>query len=120
LVDVVGAKEEEKDATVLAALNAPNKSGNTALHWAALNGHVDILVVLLQHGADPSILNSAGHDALFEAELNEKSKAAEVLLAEGKGLESTVNGGSVDQEANEEEEEEDVEMRISMGDTRES
>jgi len=49
--------------------------------------------VLLQQGADPSILNEAGHDALFEAELNEKTKAAEVLLAEGKELEQGVNPG---------------------------
>jgi ankyrin repeat protein len=115
----MSAKEEEKDAKVLAVLNAQNKSGNTAIHWAALNGHVEVLLALLQHGADPSILNTAGHDALFEAELNEKTKAAEVLLAEGKELESTVSG---ELENNEEDaaEEENVEIRVSMGDIRES
>jgi ankyrin repeat protein len=117
LLEAVGAKEEEKDPIVLAVLNAKNKSGNTALHWAALNGHVEVLLVLLQRGADPSILNTAGHDALFEAELNEKTKAAEVLLAEGKELESTVRGGA---ENDDEDAEEDVEIRVSMGDTRES
>jgi ankyrin repeat protein len=77
-------------------VNAHNKSGNTALHWAALNGHVEVLLLLLQHGADPSILNGAGHDALFEAELNEKQEAVEALLKEGGSLESGVGGGQGD------------------------
>lgn len=85
------------------------------LHWAALNGQVDTLLLLLQQGADPSILNEAGHDALFEAELNEKTKAAEVLLAEGKELESTVNangaGREKDSESEDEEDGEDIVMR---------
>lgn len=85
------------------------------LHWAALNGQVDTLLLLLQQGADPSILNEAGHDALFEAELNEKTKAAEVLLAEGKELESTVNangaGREKDSESEDEEDDEDIVMR---------
>ena len=79
-------------------INAQNKSNNTPLHWAALNGHVEILLLLLQHGADPSTLNAAGHDALFEAELNEKTKAVEVLLAEGQQLESGLNANGADHE----------------------
>jgi hypothetical protein len=51
------------------------------------------VLLLLQRGADPSLLNAAGHDALFEAEVNERTKAAEVLLAEGKELESGVGAG---------------------------
>jgi len=118
LLEVVGAKEEEKDASILAILNRQNKSGNTALHWAALNGHVEVLLALLQHGSDPSILNTAGHDALFEAELNEKTKAAEALLAEGKELENTVNGGAeTEGDADDGEEEEEVLMRVSAGET---
>ena len=44
-------------------------------------------------GADPSIVNSAGHDAVYEAEVNEKEKVAEWLLTEGKGLETGVGNG---------------------------
>jgi uncharacterized protein len=79
------------DGDLAKFVNRQNQSGNTALHWAALNGHADVVLLLIQHGADPSILNAAGHDALFEAELNEKTKAAEVLLTEGKELESGLN-----------------------------
>jgi uncharacterized protein len=87
------------DADAAKFVNRQNQSGNTALHWAALNGHADAVLALLQHGADPSVLNVAGHDALFEAEVNERTKAAEVLLAEGKELESGV--GASESEATE-------------------
>jgi len=43
--------------------------------------------VLLEHGADASILNSAGHDAVYEAEMAERQEVVEWLLKEGKGLE---------------------------------
>jgi Ankyrin repeats (3 copies) len=88
---------ESSDAEVLPVdpnrvINSQNKSGNTPLHWAALNGHLQIITLLLNQGADPSILNAAGHDVLFEAELNEKQEAVEVLLAEGKGLDQGLAG----------------------------
>jgi hypothetical protein len=90
-------------------VNAPNKAGNTALHWAALNGHVEVILILLAHGADPSILNATGHDALYEAEVNEKEKAVEVLLREGGQLEGVVGGHEDGEEYDDEEEDEDGE-----------
>jgi len=84
------------DGDLAKFVNRQNQSGNTALHWAALNGHADVVLLLIQRGADPSILNAAGHDALFEAELNEKTKAAEVLLTEGKELESGLNASETE------------------------
>jgi uncharacterized protein len=67
-------------------LNAQNESGNTALHWAAINGHTAILKILLEAGADPSILNKAGHDVVYEAELNDKLEAVELLLTDSDAL----------------------------------
>lgn len=84
-----------------AILNAPNSAGNTALHWAALNGHVSTILLLLSYGADPSVLNKAGHDALYEAEINEKSEAVDLLLREGNGLEEVVHGSGEDEEEEE-------------------
>jgi ankyrin repeat protein len=79
---------------MLRILNAQNKAGNTALHWAALNGHLEAVKVLLEEGADPTITNQRGHDAVYEAELNDKTEVVEWVLKEGgEGLESGVAGG---------------------------
>ncbi|KKK23977.1 hypothetical protein AOCH_007267 [Aspergillus ochraceoroseus] len=43
-------------------------SGNTALHWAALNTHLECVKALVEAGADVSIQNQAGLDAIFLAE----------------------------------------------------
>lgn len=32
--------------------------GNTALHYAAMNGHIDVAVVLLRRGADIKVKNN--------------------------------------------------------------
>lgn len=79
---------------MLSILNAQNKAGNTALHWAALNGHLDAVKVLLEEGADPTITNSRGHDAVYEAEVNDRKEVVDWVLKEGgEGLEMGVAGG---------------------------
>lgn len=35
----------------------------TALHWAAKRGHEDAVRLLLQHGADPNVVNNKGEVA---------------------------------------------------------
>lgn len=94
---------DETEPSLALFINRQNSSGNTALHWASLNGHLAIVKILLEQGADASILNSAGHDAVYEAEMAEKHEVVEWLLKEGKGLEKGFGDG-------EEEEEGDVEM----------
>jgi uncharacterized protein len=80
---------------MLAIVNAQNQAGNTALHWAALNGHLEAVKVLLEHGADPTITNGRGHDAVYEAELNDKREVVEWVLKEGgEGLEEGVAGST--------------------------
>lgn len=49
-------------------INHRNHSGNTPLHWAALNTHLDCVKVLVEAGADISVKNDAGLDAVFLAE----------------------------------------------------
>jgi uncharacterized protein len=68
---------------MLKVVNKQNKAGNTALHWAALNGQLDAVKMLLEQGADPTIKNARGHDAIFEAELNDKSEIVEWVLKNG-------------------------------------
>jgi hypothetical protein len=73
-------------------LNAQNKAGNTPLHWAALNGHLPLVKLLLESGADVSILNASGHDAVYEAEINDKNDVVDFLLQEAVGLDTGIGG----------------------------
>ncbi|KAF2491980.1 ankyrin [Lophium mytilinum] len=82
-------------------LNSPNAAGNTALHWAALNGHLECVKHLVALGADVSVLNKAGHDAIFEAELNDKEDVVAWLLVEGEGLEEGLGGEEKDENTEE-------------------
>ncbi|EPE33356.1 Ankyrin repeat-containing protein [Glarea lozoyensis ATCC 20868] len=91
---------------MLAIINSQNKAGNTPLHWAALNGHLESVKVLLDNGADPTRTNQRGHDAVYEAELNDKKEVVEWVLKEGgEGLEEGVVGetgeGRADESADE-------------------
>ncbi|TQS36996.1 hypothetical protein Golomagni_02543 [Golovinomyces magnicellulatus] len=72
-----------QNVTTLSFLNTKNKAGNTPMHWAALNGHLDAVQVLMEQGADPTITNYMGHDAIYEAELNDKKEVVEWVLKEG-------------------------------------
>ena len=74
------------------SLNLQNAAGNTPLHWAALNGHLPAVKLLIKAGADPTAINRAGKDAVYEAEASEKTEVATWLLTDGKGLESAVGG----------------------------
>jgi ankyrin repeat protein len=108
---------EERPPAPVAIVNAKNKSGNTPLHWAALNGHLDVILLLLKQGADPTILNAAGHDALFEAELNEKQEAVDLLLGEGIGLDQGL-GGEGGEDGEDTEDVEDVAVNGSGSDAK--
>ena len=45
--------------------NAPGAQGdNTALHWAAMRGHVEIVNFLLQSNADKNIRNKQDHQPI--------------------------------------------------------
>ncbi|KAK6517010.1 hypothetical protein TWF506_006889 [Arthrobotrys conoides] len=95
-------------------LNFPNESGNTPLHWACLNGHIEAVKVLVKAGADPGVLNAAGHDCVYEAEVNDKSNVVEWVLNFAEGLESGVgvvgdeDGDEKDQEQKESKDNADV------------
>ncbi|RVX72788.1 hypothetical protein B0A52_03141 [Exophiala mesophila] len=87
-------------------VNHRNVSGNTPLHWAAVNGHLEVVRLLVQHGADPTIVNAAGRDAVVEAEFSARDgadKCAEWMLKNCDGLEKGIGGGAGEGSAGERE-----------------
>ena len=61
--------------------NIPDNKGNTALHYAVLNGHVNMVDDLLAHGANPNTVSKEGETPLHLA--IEKSNMVDDLLAHG-------------------------------------
>lgn len=88
MIKLLFAPDTEKPATTF--LNSINEAGNTALHWAALNGHLECVKLLVQSGADVTIINKAGHDAVFEAEINDKQEVVDWLLGAVEELENGI------------------------------
>lgn len=72
-------------------MNRRNQSGNTALHWSSLNGHLATTSALVEAGADLWIRNSAGNLAVFEAERAGKDDVVAYLLKVG-GTEKEIEG----------------------------
>ncbi|KAJ5908297.1 hypothetical protein N7495_000979 [Penicillium taxi] len=90
-----------------AFINHRNNSGNTPLHWAALNTHLEAVKALVETGADVSIKNDAGHDAVFLAERAAWSASAEEVeeTDETEEIEVTIGDLKVGEEGQAESEE---------------
>jgi hypothetical protein len=97
-------------------INKQNAQGNTSLHWASLNGHLPVVQLLLSNGADVTILNKSGYDAIFEAEMNDKGPVVDFLLKEGVGVDRGVGGGSAEGEVEADGEEEDITVKAGKMD----
>jgi hypothetical protein len=102
LVDVLSSllsQLSETEGTSIPFVNHGNKLGNTPLHWAAYNGHLEIVKLLVAVGADMWKKNTAGHLAMFEAERADKSHVVQYLLeAGGKEVERTGEEGQPSEE----------------------
>ena len=61
-------------------VNATNERGNTALHWAAVNGHLEAVKVLVDAGADMLLKNKDGHNPTFEAERAHRDEVAAYMM----------------------------------------
>jgi ankyrin repeat protein len=66
-------------------LSAQNNAGSTPLHWAALNGHLRIMQLLVDHPGGPGqglieLKSAAGRSPLGEAELAGFEEGAKWLV----------------------------------------
>ncbi|AZL15206.1 ankyrin repeat domain-containing protein [Rickettsiales endosymbiont of Stachyamoeba lipophora] len=69
-------------------LNAQDNFGNTALHYAAQEGYIETVKILLNKGTNPNITNKEGRTALDQTITNNNStpeniKLVEILLEQG-------------------------------------
>lgn len=88
-------------STKTEVLSRKNEAGNTALHWASVNGHIEAVKALIDSGVDVWVKNAAGHLPVFEAERAEKDEVvATLLIAGGKEDEekSRAQGGEATEE----------------------
>ena len=74
-------------------VNVKDVSGNTPLHWAARNGHVEITRLLLQNGAEVNAKNNYGNTPLFCAAENGHIDILHLLVENGANLEAQNNDG---------------------------
>ncbi|KAI0396770.1 ankyrin [Xylariaceae sp. FL0594] len=70
-----------------AYIDAQNSFGNTALHWACLGGHLDIVKLLLSRGASPAIANDKDQIPLDLAAFNNHMHVVDYFLSQSKDLE---------------------------------
>ncbi|KAI8623934.1 ankyrin [Xylariaceae sp. FL1651] len=77
-----------------------NAFGNTALHWACLGGHLDIVKLLLSRGASPAIANDKDQIPLDLAAFNNHMHVVDYFLAQSKDIEGdNAQGGGLATEA---------------------
>lgn len=78
---ILGLVKDNNPEELHAFVNKQNETGNTALHWASLNGKLEVVELLCdEFEADPFIKNSFGHDSIYEAENHGKETLEEYFL----------------------------------------
>jgi len=60
--------------------------GATALHWAALRGHAEVVRVLISYGADLTVTNKEGETPLRVATRANRSQVVELLRRAQSGI----------------------------------
>eukprot|EP00438_Fugacium_kawagutii_P014559 Skav232302 [mRNA] locus=scaffold882:493062:494126:- [translate_table: standard] len=68
-------------------INHTDELGQTALFYAARQGHAGTLKYLMRQGADPNLVDKNGETAIFYAVLNKRADAVRALLEGGAALE---------------------------------
>lgn len=66
---------------------------STSLHWATRQGHLSMVVLLMQHGADPSILDGEGCNCLHLAAQFGHTAIVAYLVAKGQEINTPDSNG---------------------------
>jgi hypothetical protein len=83
LIRLFGKKEPAFILTLVFSLAVMLKVGQTPLHWTAMNGHKDVVELLLAHGAEVNAKRSNGSTPLHWAEYKGYKDVAELLRQHG-------------------------------------
>lgn len=67
----------------------PDKFGHTPLHAAVLEGSIEPVRMLLDHGADPNVRNSNGNTPLYDAVGLDREDLVKLLLKKGADVNMT-------------------------------
>jgi len=65
-------------------INASDESGSTALHYASEHGHLDVVEILLEHGADPALADIRSRTPTERASIRHKWQIRKMLRDLGK------------------------------------
>ncbi|KAK5637158.1 hypothetical protein RRF57_012870 [Xylaria bambusicola] len=88
---VAPPEDTESEKTIVEAepayIDAQNSFGNTALHWACLGGHLDIVKLLLSRGASPAVANDKDQIPLDLAAFNNHMHIVDYFLAQSEDIE---------------------------------
>ena len=63
-------------------VNHANYSGNTAIHWASLNGHVEVVEFLISKGGNVMAKNAYGKTPFEEAFVRDRKDCCELIARE--------------------------------------
>jgi ankyrin repeat protein len=85
---IVGIFASRPKAEARVFLDMTNEYGNTALHWAALGGHLDAVKLLVETGASPALANDKNYVPLDLASFNNQVEVVDYFLAQSSKLES--------------------------------
>lgn len=77
---------EKSQPTVVFDIDTRDTMGSTALHWAARNGHIGTVRILIDRGAVIDVTDNAGRTPLAAAATNGHDMIIELLLARGASI----------------------------------